>query len=270
MNAPTEAKEIPLDQIEPVFRRARDKAGFEGLKASLKSTGLKQPIQVKDMGRRNAEGIRYKLICGQGRTEAARALGWETIPAIVVEVTDEQFVGRFFNENVNRASLPWAAKGRIIRDEIKAGKSLADVCRDLNISDNLGQRYLNVINNAANEIADEIEHMGMNVAERLTKLPAQGQKFVMNVARETQQPVVALVKKAEKLEAKGKGWTQAALSKAVRGVGEVVEKQRKHIKLLRRDYAIGPQNLLRLLKNRAFHDALKAARVNLEPIANLE
>lgn len=267
---PTEARDIPLDQIEPVFKRAREKAAWEALKADLRANGQRVPIQVKDMGRRNTEGIRYRLICGQGRTEAARALGWETISAIVVEVTDEQFVGRFFNENVNRMSLPWAAKGRIINDELKSGKELEEVCRSLSISVSLGQRYLNVIRNAAQELQDEVASMGMNVAERLTKLPAKQQTFVMNVARETQQKVVEVVAKAEKLQAKGEGWTQAALQKAIRGVKDTVEKQRPQLKKLRLDYALGPANLLRLIRDKKFHDALKAAKVNLQPIESLE
>jgi ParB-like nuclease family protein len=283
--APTVAKSIPLDEIEPVFRRARDVAAFAGLKASLKSSGQKVPIQVEDVGRKNDKGIRYKLICGQGRTEAARALGWTHIDAIVREgVTAEEFTGIFFNENVNRQNLPWAAKGRIIRDEVKRlqaedkrgqvvrtrKQQMAAICAELNISVDLGQRYLNVLDGAAQGLEKDIESMGMNVAERLTKLPAKGQLIVMAVAKETQQDVTAVVRKAEKLEAKGEGWTQAQLQKAIRSTKDTVAKQRETLKVLRLNYSLGPQNLMRLARDKKFHAAMVAARLNLQALEALE
>jgi ParB-like chromosome segregation protein Spo0J len=277
--APTLARDIPLDQIEPVFKRARDKEGWERLKASMKAKGLQQPIQVEDMGRRNDKGIRYKLICGQGRTEAARALDWEKIPAIVkTAVGAEEFVGTFFDENINRVSLPWVAKARIIRDEMRGlGKDkdpivrLAEVCADLGIDPRLGRRYLNALNNAAQEIEDDIAGLGVNIVERLTKLPAKGQLIVMEVARETKQDVVAVVEKAEKLARKtGEGWTAAALRKAIGGVKETLERQAKQLRTLRLHYALGPQNLLRLIKDAKFHAALKAAKINLSVLDALE
>lgn len=272
MNTPTLARDIPVDQIEPVFKRAREKGGWEDLKADMRANGQKVPIQVKDMGRRDPKtGYRYQLICGQGRLEAATALKWERISAIVKDVSPEEFTGIFFNENINRQSLPWATKGRLLKDIMADGKkTLEEACADLHISMKLGHRYLNVINQTAQGLEGVVQGMGMNVAEQLTKLPAAGQKMVMAVVAETNQDVTAVVAKAEKLEAKGEGWTQAALLKAIRGVKETLDRQLKQLRPLRLHYALGPQNVLRLMRDPKFHAALKSARVNLSTISALE
>ena len=71
---------IPIDQIYvPTRRRAEiDSARIDALAEDILEAGLKVPISV----RRGKE--RYVLVAGLQRLEAMRALGEETITAIVV------------------------------------------------------------------------------------------------------------------------------------------------------------------------------------------
>ena len=71
---------IPIDQIYvPTRRRAEiDTARIDALAEDILEAGLKVPISV----RRGKE--RYVLVAGLQRLEAMRALGEETITAIVV------------------------------------------------------------------------------------------------------------------------------------------------------------------------------------------
>jgi ParB family chromosome partitioning protein len=71
------------------------------LQASLKSSGLLQPITV----RRAAEGSGYELISGERRLRAATRLGWEDIPAIVRDVDDRTLLTLALVENLQRADL---------------------------------------------------------------------------------------------------------------------------------------------------------------------
>ena len=59
-------------------------ADLAELADSLREHGLVQPIVVR------ARGDRYQLIAGQRRLAAARKLGWERVPARVLEVEDRQ------------------------------------------------------------------------------------------------------------------------------------------------------------------------------------
>lgn len=260
MNTP-DTKEIPIDQIRPFISRARAKAGFEAMKASIKTEGLKMPIQVRDLGRRDANGKRYVLVVGEGRTTAAQELGWEKIPALIIDAPDQEIVGRFLAENVMRKNIPWQEKGRMIRDEINRGRTLDEIAAAYHIDPRHAAKLVRVVNKIGDGV--ESDSLTMNEAEVLTTLPSAGQKIVMEVARETQQPVQAVVKKARTLQQKGEGWTKSALQKAIRAVDEGLAKMRNTLKRLRLHRALGPINIETLLKARPFRKLAETAKLNL-------
>ena len=258
---PMTTKEIPIDQIKPFISRARAKAGFEAMKASISAEGLKMPIQVRDLGRKDGDGIRYVLIAGEGRTTAARELGWDKITALIVDAPEQETVGRFLAENMIRRNIPWQEKGRLIRDEMKTGRTLEEIAHSYHIDPHHAAKLLRVVN----KIGDEVEADGltMNEAEVLTTLPAAGQKIVMEVARESQQSIQVVVRKARTLQKGGEGWTKAALQKALRSVDEGLAKLRTTLKRLRLHHAIGPVNVSVLLRDRGFRKLAEAAKLNV-------
>ena len=73
---------------------------LEELTASLKESGLLQPILV----RRKGDGI-YELISGERRWRAAKAAGLETIQAVIRNCGDEESVVLALVENLQRADL---------------------------------------------------------------------------------------------------------------------------------------------------------------------
>lgn len=259
MNTP-DTKEIPIEQIRPFISRARNKTGFDAMKASIKAEGLKMPIQVRDLGRKDSEGIRYVLIAGEGRTTAARELGWAKIPALIIDAPEQETVGRFLAENVMRRNIPWQEKGRMIRDELKTGRTLEEIAAAYHIETRHAAKLVRVVNKIGDGV--DAESLSMNEAEVLTTLPGDGQKIVMEVARETKQPVQAVVKKARRLQEKGEGWTKAALQKAIRSVDEGLAKMRATLKRLRLHHAIGPINVATLLKDRGFRKLAESAKLN--------
>lgn len=92
---------IPIDQIALLNPRARSRRVHREIIDSVESVGLKRPITVS---RRKTEGgeTRYDLICGEGRIEAFQALGQSLIPAIVLELSEEDCLVRSIVENVAR------------------------------------------------------------------------------------------------------------------------------------------------------------------------
>jgi ParB family chromosome partitioning protein len=91
---------IPIDLIDVVNPRARNRKLFEEIVASIATVGLKRPITVA--ARRGPDGVRYDLVCGQGRLEAFRELGQATIPAVVVQAEGEDCLVMSLVENVAR------------------------------------------------------------------------------------------------------------------------------------------------------------------------
>jgi ParB family transcriptional regulator, chromosome partitioning protein len=74
---------IPIERIDVINPRARNKKIFKEIILNIADIGLKRPITVAR--REDADGPRYALVCGQGRLEAYQALGQKEIPANIIE-----------------------------------------------------------------------------------------------------------------------------------------------------------------------------------------
>ena len=97
-----EVKMIPLDQIRVLNPRYRDQKKFEVIVQSIKNLGLKKPIQVSLRAADEGDGPPYDLVCGEGRMEAFRTLGYPEIPAAVVQISKEDRLLRSLAENMAR------------------------------------------------------------------------------------------------------------------------------------------------------------------------
>ncbi|HEY3067755.1 MAG TPA: ParB/RepB/Spo0J family partition protein [Methylomirabilota bacterium] len=94
--------EIPIDQVEVnpnQPRKAFDLAALDELTASIRTSGLIQPVVVRRLG----EG--YQLIAGERRWRAARQAGLARIPAVVREVSDAESLELALVENLLREDL---------------------------------------------------------------------------------------------------------------------------------------------------------------------
>ena len=102
MNEPTVViEEIPIDRIAVLNPRARGRRQHREIIESVEGVGLKRPITVSRRKLANGD-IRYDLVCGEGRIEAFQALGQTKIPAIVVDLSEEECLVRSLVENVAR------------------------------------------------------------------------------------------------------------------------------------------------------------------------
>jgi ParB family chromosome partitioning protein len=100
---------VPLGQVRPNPYQPRKEFKPEelaDLEASLKVSGLLQPITVRPAPAGGGEGGRgYELIAGERRFRAAARLGWTEIPAIVKEIDDRTLLTLALVENLQRADL---------------------------------------------------------------------------------------------------------------------------------------------------------------------
>lgn len=91
--------EIGSNPFQP--RKSFKPEELKELQESLKSSGLLQPVTVRP----STKGKGYELIAGERRLRAASALGWDTIPAVVKEMTDQEILTLALVENLQRSDL---------------------------------------------------------------------------------------------------------------------------------------------------------------------
>jgi len=91
---------IPVDCITVINPRVRNKRIFKEITANIAEIGLKRPITVAC--RDTPDGVRYDLVCGQGRLEAYQVMGQREIPALIIEADAEDCLVRSLIENCAR------------------------------------------------------------------------------------------------------------------------------------------------------------------------
>ena len=98
---PGKVQLIPVELVEVLNTRERNSKVYQEIVGNIKAIGLKKPITVTPrMGSDGRE--RYVLVCGEGRLNAFKALGEATIPAMVIEVSDEEAFIMSLTENIAR------------------------------------------------------------------------------------------------------------------------------------------------------------------------
>ena len=92
---------IPLTLIEPNAEQPRTALGnIEELAASIREKGVLEPILVRSIG-----SNRYQIISGERRFRAASLAGLDEIPAIELDVDDQETLEIALIENIQRKDL---------------------------------------------------------------------------------------------------------------------------------------------------------------------
>ncbi len=146
---------IAVDEIIPNRYQPRTVFGeeaLEGLAASVKGSGILQPILV----RRTLAG-RYELIAGERRWRAAKKAGMKQIPAVIQEASDQQAVELALIENLQRQDL----------SPIEAARSYRRLIEEFDLTqEDVGRRIGKDRSSVANTV-------------RLLELPAEVQQLVL-------------------------------------------------------------------------------------------
>jgi ParB family chromosome partitioning protein len=96
------AAEAPVTSLEPnpfQPRSALDAARLAELAASIRESGVVQPILVR------RHGDRFQIIAGERRWRAAQQAGLATVPIVVRDVADDRLLELALVENIQRQEL---------------------------------------------------------------------------------------------------------------------------------------------------------------------
>ena len=93
--------QIRAGRFQP--RSVIDEESLEELKASIKKSGVIEPVIVRQVG----SGV-YELVAGERRLRASQAIGIQEVPAIVKNLSDQETLELSLIENIQRENLnPW-------------------------------------------------------------------------------------------------------------------------------------------------------------------
>src|ERR1700735_1830875 len=90
----------PTPEIQPHRRKRYNKPALAELAASIRESGVLQPIVARSL-----DGERYEIVGGERRWLSAKAAGLPTIPTVVRHLTDHEVLTVQIIENLQREEL---------------------------------------------------------------------------------------------------------------------------------------------------------------------
>ncbi len=180
---------LPLDAIIPNTYQPRTTINEEdlaGLAASIRETGLMQPIAVRPLppdDGRDKQPL-FELIAGERRWRAARLAGLDQIPAIVHDVDDQRSAEWAIIENVQREDLNPIDRGQAYANLAKRfGLTQAEIAERVGVNRSTVANLIRVLE-LEPEIRDLIGSGALSTghAKALLSMPRGGDR--VRVARE--------------------------------------------------------------------------------------
>ncbi len=110
-------KSIPVELIQPNTYQPRkyfDEQAIEELAQSIKTYGIIQPLSVREV-----ENEKYELVAGERRFRAAKKIGLNEVPAIVINITDKDSAVIALLENLQREDLNFLEEAEAYQNLIK-------------------------------------------------------------------------------------------------------------------------------------------------------
>ncbi|MDF2883350.1 MAG: nucleoid occlusion protein [Clostridiaceae bacterium] len=108
---------LPTENIYPNIYQPRkyfDNDAIDELAQSIKVYGILQPLSVRKMG----EG-RFELVAGERRLRAAKKIGLNEVPAIIIDITDKDSAAIALLENLQRENLNFIEEAEAYNNLIK-------------------------------------------------------------------------------------------------------------------------------------------------------
>lgn len=200
---------IPVDRVNVVNPRERNKKSFREIVDNIAKIGLKKPITVTR--RMEAEGPFYDLVCGQGRLEAFKALGQEEVPALVVAADPEDCLVASLVENCARRQHRAIDLLQDIRGMQERGYSNQEIARKTGLSMEYVHGVARLIEKGEQRLLQSVESgtIPVSVAVEIAEAPDQDVQAALSKAYESGQlkgrRLLAARKLIETRRQRGKG-----------------------------------------------------------------
>ena len=176
---------IPIDQINVLNPRTRNKNVFQGIVSNISNIGLKKPITV---ARRSepADGKTYDLVCGQGRLEAFIALGQTEIPAIIKDASREECFLMSLVENVARRKIRPLELLREVNNLKSRGYSTSEIAKKIDVTKPYVSGIIHLLKNGEERLLYAVEkgRIPLSVAMQIADTDEEGVQKALRQAYE--------------------------------------------------------------------------------------
>lgn len=149
------------------------------LAASIKADGLIQPINLI----RAADGDGYVCYDGNRRLAAAQSLGWDEIPAIVCDITEDEARVRTVTANLQRADDDPLLAARVIGDLVAGGMDSEEIAAKLGKTVAWVNRRRR-LTDCADALAEVAGKLTLDALERVAALPEEPRKRVIKAVKD--------------------------------------------------------------------------------------
>ena len=181
MNQNQQVRRIPSAHITPGNndRTEFDPVALQELANSIQQHGLAQPITIRPIGPKQ-----YQIVAGERRFRAmTQILGWDTVPALVRDLTDEEASAIMLVENTSRVDLDPIAEADAYSSRINQfGWSVQQVAETAGVSVQRVKDRLSLLG-----LAEDIRHyvrkgqFPLGHALLLTRLDVNRQRIALRI-----------------------------------------------------------------------------------------
>jgi ParB family transcriptional regulator, chromosome partitioning protein len=176
---------IPINEINVLNPRSRNRISFQGIVSNISNLGLKRPITVARRAE-STDGKPYDLVCGQGRLEAFIALGQAEIPAIVKEASREECFLMSLVENVARRQLRPIELLREITSLKSRGYSTSEIAQKIDVHKSYVSGITHLLKNGEERLLHAVEkgRVPLSVAMQIADADEEGIQKALHQAYE--------------------------------------------------------------------------------------
>ena len=198
-----EPRELPLRSIELPRPEERvqhtpSRLEIERAASSLEETGgLLHPLTVRPRRTSVAGAPAYELVCGRLRLEAARALGWDAVPCLVMDLDDRAARRVSLIEDMCRKNVPELLRAWQIEDVLEGfdgtqqdlaavlAMSPSQISEAAAFAAAVPRESVAAVADAAETESERLAHLSRTALRRLKAAPAEERRALLeHAARE--------------------------------------------------------------------------------------
>lgn len=178
---------IPISMISVVNSRSRGAIKFKQIVENIESLGLKKPIVVASRNGRTGP-LHYDLVCGQGRLEGFKALGQDTVPALVIDATKEDLLLMSLVENLARRRYRSTDLAKEIKSMKERGYDYGEIARKTDLDVSYVKGVIRLLNSGEQRLLSAVDagHIPISVAIIIASADDQAIQKALTEAYETE------------------------------------------------------------------------------------
>lgn len=178
-------QQIEISKIFILNPRERNKQIAKEIKENIENVGLKRPITITRKSE-PIDGYEYDLVCGQGRLEAYIANNQSTIPAIVLDVSEEDALIMSLVENIARKNYQPCELFKSVKKLKDHGYNSTEIAAKTGLNKDYMGQIMKLLDRGEERLLNAVEanKIPLNVAIQIAESPESEVRNVLQDAYE--------------------------------------------------------------------------------------